>query len=55
MTLVYEDSYDGILAKVLRGKQEFDAPLDWIEATDQGSTNYDLLGDYAVWFVNYGD
>jgi hypothetical protein len=53
--LVHDESYDGILAKVLRGKQEFDVPLDLIKATDQDSTNCDLLDDYAVWFVNCGD
>jgi hypothetical protein len=26
-----------------------------MKATDEGSTNYDLLDDYAVWFGSYGD
>ena len=51
--LVYDDGSGGLVARVLRGKQKFDASLDWIKATDRDSPNYDLLDDYATWFVNY--
>lgn len=44
-----------ILAKVKRisdGKK-FVIGLDWLEATDKKSKNYEIINDYCVWYVNY--
>ena len=49
------DADYGIMARVKRvsDKKEFALPLADLEATDEGSKNYQLLDDYSVWFVNY--
>jgi hypothetical protein len=49
---VYEE---GIVVNVKRvsDKRKFVIPLADLEAKDEKSINYQLLNDYAVWFVNY--
>ncbi len=49
------DDHYGIMAKVKRvtDKKGFTLPLSDLEATDEASTNYELLDDYSVWFVNW--
>lgn len=44
-----------IFVKVERvsDKKQFSLPLDNLEAAKRKSTNYQLLDDYAVWWVNY--
>ena len=51
----HEDEDDRVFVKERRrddGK-EFIIGLDWLEATDKTSKNYELLNDYAVWHANY--
>ncbi len=47
---------EGILVNVKRvsDKRRFVIPLADLKAKDEKSKNYQLLDDYAVWFVNYG-
>ena len=56
--LSFDDDVDpdyGILVNVRRvsDKKKFVLPLADLEATKKKSTNYQLLDDYAVWFVNW--
>ncbi|MCB0045522.1 MAG: hypothetical protein H6642_11320 [Caldilineaceae bacterium] len=56
--LGFDDEVDrgyGILVKVRRvaDKRKFTVSLDDLEATDEQSTNCQLLDDFSVWFVNY--
>jgi hypothetical protein len=46
---------DGILVEVRRlsDQKKFTLPLADLEAADEHSPNYQLLDDYAVWFVNW--
>ena len=37
----------------LDDNKKFTLPLADLKASDQHSDNYQLLDDYAVWFVNY--
>ncbi|MCC7212466.1 MAG: hypothetical protein E3K40_10285 [Candidatus Brocadia sp.] len=48
------DDWMGILVQVKRvsDKKKFTLPLSDMEATEEGSKNYQLLDDYSVWFVN---
>lgn len=48
------DDWMGILVHVKRvsDKKKFTLPLSDMEATEEGSKNYQLLDDYSVWFVN---
>lgn len=49
------DIEEQILVKVKRksDKKQFIIELDWLQAEDEQSKNYQLLNDYAVWYVNY--
>ena len=49
------DPEEGILVHVQRvsDKKTFLLPLANLEATQQKSPQYQLLDDYAVWFVNW--
>src|ERR1041384_2889800 len=49
------DPDDGILVHVRRvsDKKKFLLPLANLEAMQKKSLNYQLLDDYAVWFVNW--
>lgn len=50
---IYEtDDLYGIIVEVRRGREKFWFPLCDLEATDRGSTNYQFVKDYAVWFAN---
>jgi len=40
-------------ARRLSDKKKFSLQLDYVKATDENSKNYQLLDDYAVWFVNH--
>jgi hypothetical protein len=56
--LDYDEEVDpdyGILVDVKRtsDNKKFTLPLSDLEATDKQSTNYQLLDDFSVWFVNY--
>jgi hypothetical protein len=56
--LSFDDNVDpdyGIFVNVRRvsDKKKFVLPLADLEATKKKSTNYQLLDDYAVWFVNW--
>lgn len=48
-------AHDGILVQVRRisDGRRFKLPLADLEATSKKSPNYQLLDDYAVWFVNF--
>jgi len=50
----YDDDY-GLFAKVTRltDKKRFQLPLADIKAIDNKTQNYQMLDDYAVWFINY--
>ena len=39
--------------KRISDNKKFTLPLADLKASDQHSDNYQLLDDYAVWFVNY--
>jgi len=45
----------GIIAAVSRisDNKKFDIPLADLEACDENTTEYMLLDDYSMWFVNY--
>jgi len=49
-----DDYYDGIFVDVQRvsDKKKFVIALADLKSTDRKSKNYQLLDDYAVWFVN---
>ena len=51
----YINEADGLLVDVQRttDRKKFTLPLSYLEATEEGSANYQLLDDYAIWFVNY--
>ena len=56
--LRFEDAYDvddGLIVQVRRvsDKKRFALPLKNLQATEEPSNNYQLLHDYAVWFVNW--
>ena len=44
-----------IIAKVKRkhDNKKFSIRLDWLEATERATQNYQLLDDYTFWYVNY--
>lgn len=46
---------EGLMAKVKRisDRRQFVLPLADLKATNKKSPNYQLIDDYAVWFVNY--
>jgi hypothetical protein len=46
---------DGILVEARRvsDNKKFTLQLDYLQATDEDSPNYQLLDDYSTWFVNY--
>ena len=50
-----EDVGEQIIVNVKRqsDNKRFEIGLDWLEAIDRKSKNYQLLKDYAVWYVNY--
>ena len=50
-----EDDENEIIAKVKRKTDQkiFTIGLSWLEATDKGSSNYQLFHDYSVWHINY--
>jgi hypothetical protein len=50
-----ENEEDGIYVEVQRvsDRKKFTLRLYELESSDQKSPNYQLLDDYAVWFVNY--
>jgi hypothetical protein len=49
------EDMDGLMVKVTRisDRKQFVLPLADLKATDKNSPNYQLIDDYAVWFVNY--
>jgi hypothetical protein len=49
------DWEEGILVNVKRisDNKKFTLPLADLESDDENSTNYQILDDYSVWFVNY--
>jgi hypothetical protein len=49
------DPEDGILVHVRRlsDKKKFTLTLSDLQATDEQTKNYQLLDDFAVWFVNW--
>jgi len=50
-----EDDENEIIAKVKRKTDQkiFTIGLSWLEATDKGSSHYQLFHDYSVWHINY--
>jgi len=44
-----------VLVKVVRisDKKKFEIPLSELQPVDKKSSNYPLLNDYTVWFVNW--
>ncbi len=55
ISLEKDEDNEQILAKVKRvsDKKEFVIGLDWLQAVDEKSTNYQLFDDYATWHTNY--
>jgi len=51
----YYDDHHGLFAKVTRvsDHKHFQIPLVDLKVIDKKSKNYQVLDDYAVWFVNY--
>lgn len=51
----YINEADGLLVDVQRttDRKKFTLPLSYLEVTEEGSVNYQLLDDYIIWFVNY--
>lgn len=49
------DYTEGLIVKVKRvsDKKHFDLPLADLKVTDKSSSNYAIIDDYAVWYVNY--
>ena len=49
------DDTAGLMVKVKRvsDRKQFVMPLADLEATDEKSSNYKLIDDYAYWYVNY--
>jgi hypothetical protein len=50
ITLV-DDLYGGVV-DLRRGRRTYAFPLCDLEVTDKHSPNYQIVGDYAVWFAN---
>lgn len=50
----YDEDY-GLFAKVTRlsDKKRFQLPLMDMKAVEKKSTDYQLIEDYSVWFINY--
>lgn len=50
----YDEDY-GLFAKVTRlsDKKRFQLPLVDMKAVEKKSTDYQLIEDYSVWFINY--
>jgi len=48
------DEFYGVMVTVKRlsDRKKFELPLADLEATEKKSSNYQLLDDYSVWFVN---
>jgi hypothetical protein len=46
---------DQIIVQVrrLKDKKKFYLALDYLESIDKNTKNYQLLDDYACWYVNY--
>ena len=42
-----------VMVERVTDKRQFSIPLDNLEATKRKSKNFQLLEDYAVWWVNY--
>jgi hypothetical protein len=49
----YSDEQIFVSAKRISDQKEFILDLDYLNAVDKKSKNYQLLDDYAVWYVNY--
>jgi len=53
---IEEDEYEEVTQAFVKrrsDKKEFIIALDWLEAVNRDTKNYQTLHDYAVWFVNY--
>ena len=53
---IEEDEYEEVIQAIVKrqsDKKEFVIALDWLEAVNRNTKNYQTLHDYAVWFVNY--
>lgn len=56
--IAFDDQIDdmaGLMAKVKRlsDRKQFVLPLADLEVTDKENHNFQLIHDYAVWYVNY--
>jgi hypothetical protein len=46
------DDLYGVIVRLRHGRRQYYLPLCELKVTDQHSPNYQLVGDYAVWFAN---
>jgi hypothetical protein len=46
------DDLYGVIVDLRLGRRKYALPLCDLEVVDQGSSNYQLVRDYAVWFAN---
>ncbi len=56
LDFIEDEDYDEqimVRVKRLSDQKEFILELDYLKAVDKKSKNYQLLDDYAVWYVNY--
>ena len=49
------DESEGLMVRIKRisDNKQFVLPLADLKLTDKHSLNYQLIHDYAVWYVNY--
>jgi hypothetical protein len=46
------DDLYGVIVRLRHGRRQYYLPLCELKVTDQHLPNYQLVGDYAVWFAN---
>ena len=46
------DDLYGVIVRLRHGRRQYHFPLCDLKVTDQHSSNYQLVDDYAVWFAN---
>lgn len=46
------DDLYGVIVRLRHGHRQYYLPLCELKVTDQHPPNYQLVGDYAVWFAN---
>ena len=46
------DASYGVIARLRRGRKQYDWPLCDLEALDETSVNHTIIRNYRVWFAN---